>query len=270
LSPPSPEPAAINLEEEIQVEVQEEKREDIEESRIELFQEIGETGEYTLQKIREAYTAMKTQDHYQVLGIRREASKDEIKKAYFLLAKAYHPDRHFQVGMGEVKDQLEELFQRITVAYDTLLTELKRKEYDLMLIMSKYGKKRPTAASEESDEVRAVQQFQRGQEAIKRGDHREAVHSLQWAVRLNPKKAKYYAALGKALARIPRRRHDAEQNFLKAIDLEPSNAENHIILGLLYKEGKLTQRAIRKFEEALVWDPDNQQAKAELQKLKTK
>lgn len=268
--PPSPESATIKLEEEIQVGVQEEKREDIEESRSELFQEKGEAEEYNTQKIREIYAAMKTQDHYEVLGLRREASKDEIKKAYFLLAKVYHPDRHFQVGMGEVKDQLEELFQRITEAYDTLLMERKRKEYDLMLIVSKYGKKQPTAASEESDEVRAVQQFQRGQEAIKRGDHREAVHSLQWAVRLNPKQAKYYAALGNALSKIPRRLHDAEQNLLKAIELEPSNAQNHVILGWLYKDGKLNQRAIRQFEEALVLDPDNQQAKAELQKLKGK
>jgi Tfp pilus assembly protein PilF len=64
--------------------------------------------------------------------------------------------------------------------------------------------------------------------------------------------------------------HDAEQNLLKAIELEPADAENHVILGLLYKEGKLTQRAVKKFEEALGWDPDNKQAKAELQKLKGK
>lgn len=269
LASPSPEPASINMEQEIQVEVQEEKRGDVEERREELFKEKEETEEYNKQKIRAAYDAMKDQDHYEVLGIRRDAPKDEIKKAYFLLAKAYHPDRHFQPGMQDVKDQLEELFQRITEAYDTLLMERKRKEYDLTLVMSKYGKKQP-AASEETDEARAVQQFQRGQEAIKRGDYREAVHSLQWAVRLNPKQAKYYTALGKAFAKTPRRMHDAEQNFLKAIELEPSKAENYIALGLLYKEGKLAQRAIRQFEEALMWDPENKLAKAELEQLKGK
>lgn len=270
LSPsPSPEPASINLEEEIQIEVQEEKREDVQERREELFKEKEETEEYTKQKILEAHAAMKNQDHYEVLGVGRDATKDEIKKAYFQLAKAFHPDLHFQAGMEGVKDQLEELFQRITEAYDTLLMERKRKEYDLTLVMSKYGKKRPEA-SEESDETRAVQQFQRGQAAMKRGDYREAVHSFQWAIRLNPKLAKYYTALGKALAKTSRRTHDAEQNFLKAIELEPSNAENYIALGLLYKEGQLTQRAIRQFEESLMWDPDNKLAKAELEQLKGK
>jgi tetratricopeptide (TPR) repeat protein len=148
--------------------------------------------------------------------------------------------------------------------------ERKRKEYDLTLIMSKYGKKQPAAASAETDGARAVQQFQRGEEAIKRGNYQEAVHSFQWAVRLNPKQAQYYAALGKALAKTPRRMHDAEQNFLKAIELEPSDAENYIALGLLYKEGKLNQRAIRQFEEALMWDPENRKAKAELEQLKVK
>jgi curved DNA-binding protein CbpA len=269
-SPPPPGPAPISLEEEIQVEVQEEKREDVEKSRIELFQEKEEAGEYNVQKIRDAYAAMKNQDHYEVLGVGRNAPKEEIKKAYFLLAKAYHPDRHFQAGMQEVKEQLEELFQRITEAYDTLLMERKRKEYDIALVMSKFEKKRGPAVSGDTDEARAEQQFQRGQEAIKRGDFREAVHSLQWCVRLNSKQAKYYAALGRALARIPRRMHDAEQSFLKAIELEPSQPQHHIILGLLYKEGKLTQRAIKKFEDALMWDPDNKQAKAELQNLKAK
>jgi curved DNA-binding protein CbpA len=265
-----PEPASISREQEIQIEVQEEKREDVEESSHELFKEKDETEEFNKQKIREAHAAMKDQDHYEVLGVRRDTPKDEIKKAYFILAKAYHPDRHFQSGMEDVKGQLEELFQRITEAYDTLLMERKRKEYDLTLIMSKYGKKQPAAASEETDEARAVQQFQRGEEAIKRGDYREAVHSFQWAVRLKPKQAQYYTALGKALAKTPRRIHDAEQNFLKAIELEPSNAEHYIALGFLYKEGKLNQRAIRQFEEALMWDPENKKAKAELQQLKGK
>jgi len=264
-----PEPLSVNREEEIQVEVQEEKREDVLENREELFKEKEETDQYTKQKILEAHAAMENQDHYEVLGIQPHASRDEIKKAYFCMAKVFHPDLHFQAGMEDVKDQLEELFQRITEAYDTLLMERKRKEYDLSLVMSKYGKKQP-AASEETDGARAVEQFQRGQEAIKRGDYREAVHSFQWAIRLNPKQAKYYAALGKALAKTPRRLHDAEQNFLKAIELEPSNADNYIALGLLYKEGKLIQRAIRQFEEALMWNPENKQAKAELQQLKGK
>jgi curved DNA-binding protein CbpA len=265
----SSESAAINLEKKVQVEVQEEKREDVVESREELFKEKEEAEEYGMQKIREAHAAMKNQDHYEVLGIPQDAPKDEIKKAYFRLAKAYHPDRHFHAGMEEVKSQLEGLFQRITEAYDTLLMERRRKEYDLTLVMSKYGGKQ-SQASEETSETRAVQQFQRGQEAIKRGDYREAVHSFEWAARLNPKQAKYYAALGKALSKVPRRTHDAEQNFLKAIELEPSNAENYLSLGLLYKEGKLAQRAIKQFEEALMWDPDNKKAKAELEQLKGK
>jgi len=269
VSSPSPKLTTINLEEQVQVKVQEEKRENVLESREELFKEKEEAQEYTMKKIREAHASMKNQDHYEVLGIPRDAPKEEIKKAYFRLAKAYHPDRHFELGMNEVKKQLEELFQRITEAYDTLLMERNRKEYDLTLVVSKYGRKQP-AASAETDESRAEQQYERGQELIKRGDYREAVTALEWVVRLNPKQAKYYAALGKALSKVPRRTHDAEQNFLKAIELEPSDAENYIALGLFYREGKLTQRAIRQFEEALMWDPENKQAKAELEHLKGK
>ncbi|MGB9628615.1 MAG: DnaJ domain-containing protein [Thermodesulfobacteriota bacterium] len=63
-------------------------------------------------------------DYYQVLGIDREASEDEIKKAYRKLALKYHPDHH--------PDDLEseEKFKEINEAYAILSDPEKRKEYD--------------------------------------------------------------------------------------------------------------------------------------------
>ena len=60
---------------------------------------------------------------YDVLGVQRNASDDEIKKAFRKLAVKYHPDR----GGDEKK------FKEISEAYDTLSNPDKRKEYDTML-----------------------------------------------------------------------------------------------------------------------------------------
>jgi molecular chaperone DnaJ len=63
-------------------------------------------------------------DFYQVLGVARDASDDDIKKAYRKLAMTYHPDRN-----NGSKDA-EEKFKQITEAYDVLRDAQKRSVYD--------------------------------------------------------------------------------------------------------------------------------------------
>ena len=63
-------------------------------------------------------------DYYKVLGVGKNASEGEIKKAYRKLARQYHPDRN----AGDKK--AEERFKQISQAYDVLSDPDKRKEYD--------------------------------------------------------------------------------------------------------------------------------------------
>ena len=64
-------------------------------------------------------------DYYQILGVSRNATTDEIKKAYRNLAFKYHPDRN----AGDKAP--EEKFKQISAAYDVLGDGAKRKNYDL-------------------------------------------------------------------------------------------------------------------------------------------
>src|SRR6516225_5931261 len=63
-------------------------------------------------------------DYYDVLGVKRDASEDEIKKAYRKLAREFHPDRN----PGDKK--AEGKFKEVQEAYDVLSDQKKRSQYD--------------------------------------------------------------------------------------------------------------------------------------------
>lgn len=67
---------------------------------------------------------MAKKSFYDVLGVKRDASDDEIKKAFRKLAQKYHPD----AGGDEAK------FKEVSEAYETLSDPKKRKEYDQLLM----------------------------------------------------------------------------------------------------------------------------------------
>lgn len=67
---------------------------------------------------------MGKRDYYAVLGVSKQATKQEIKKAYKQLAMKYHPDR------TKGSDALEEKFKEVQAAYEILSDVDKRQEYD--------------------------------------------------------------------------------------------------------------------------------------------
>ena len=95
---------------------------------------------------------------YDVLGVSKDATQDEIKKAYRKLSLKYHPDKHAE-DTPEEQRKNEELFKDVTYAYDILSNPEKRAQYD-----------NPYSGNKEEYEDFFYNPFIRRKPRVKKGD----------------------------------------------------------------------------------------------------
>jgi len=220
--------------------------------------------------------------HYEVLDVPIAANDTEIKSAYHELARRFHPDRFHQ---SELRAKVESAFARIGRAYETLIDETRRKEYDHSLTAKPTAKApQPSSAAAFSNEVpaaaptslkqppaeRAEASFQMGTAALERNQNDDAVRYLAEAATLEPRVARYRAYYGSALARKPTLRRSAEIELQAALKIEPNNASFRVMLAELYQQVGLRKRAETEAARALSADPTNKSARTLLSNLTNK
>ena len=198
---------------------------------------------------------------YQILDVPKTATDEDIKKAYFLMARKFHPDRFDRKVAADFKSQIDEVFDGITNAYRVLSNKESRRVYD--------AKAASTTAQEDAQDTyrKADTKFRQGKTLHGQGRYDDAIAYLEEAVRMRRDKGDYYLLLAMCESRIPAYVKKAEQDFLKAIQLEPWNAEGYVGLGMLYKTEGLQTKAIRQFEKALEAEPDHASAREALEEL---
>ena len=76
------------------------------------------------------YSLPVSSDFYSILGLSRDASAADIKKAYRRLSKEHHPDKQSAASSGQAKKDAEHKYKEINEAYETLSDPAKRRNYD--------------------------------------------------------------------------------------------------------------------------------------------
>jgi len=104
-------------------------------------------------------------DYYGVLGVARDASQDEIKKAFRQLALQHHPDRN-----PRNEKEAEAKFKEINEAYEVLGDEARRQRYEYLITYSSYAQSSVSGdwgdSFAQSPDEEALQELLRQMDAI--------------------------------------------------------------------------------------------------------
>ncbi len=207
--------------------------------------------------------AFRGRDYFGVLGVPQRTNDEDVRNAYFGLAKDTHPDR-FR-GSGEAVKQLaEEVFGLISEAYEALCDGERRVEY----LRSLRNRERDAADMEEGQRaLRAELLFQQGERQLRQKDAVGAARSFQEAMRIYPEEGEYEAYFGWAwyLAEPSQGRLDeALEHAHAARKLAPERETIYLLLGRLYRAAHRHKAAERAFGKAVELNPDCVEAVREL------
>lgn len=195
-------------------------------------------------------------NYYEILGIERTASDEEIRNRFRTLARENHPDRY----RGNDKAEAERRFQTLTEAVNVLTNPTRRKQHDAELQSVTRSATDPTQVAKAYVAL--------GVKAFKENDFVAARDNFDMAVKHNPNDGKALHYLALACARIPSSARQAIQAIEAAVQKEPYNPTYLKDAGLLCKRAGLTTKAERYLEEALQWDRENREVLTALAELR--
>lgn len=216
-------------------------------------------------EILERARTIEKQTYFAMLGVPETATPDEVKAAYFGLARTWHPDK-LPSHLGDVKDACARVFARLSEAHATLVDAAKRAEY--MRVMKEGG-----ATPEEQDAVanvlEATVNFQKAEICMRRGDVAGAEVLVRKAHTADPKQAEYLALLTwlealKPEAQAPEPTREKIAKLTQAIGLNAKCERAYFYRAMLNKRIGDESAAYADFKQASTLNAHNVDAQREL------
>jgi tetratricopeptide (TPR) repeat protein len=242
-------------------------------------------------EIEEAWEGLESKNHFQVLGLTRQATAADVKGAYFRLARRFHPDVHHEASMEDMRDKLEAVFIRLGEAYEVLRDTAKRRDYEERLGRPRPPSSGPAPAGTDTPDPEADVQAraERAEEAVRRAE--ELYKSASEAAEGARVRQKYWEAiqlvepiveklsgrirlrgrlvLARCYLENPNWAKRAEEALQVATREEPADPDAYRLLGKLYEERGLRTRATTMFRRVQELKPDDAEAAEALLRIGT-
>lgn len=199
--------------------------------------------------------------YYDILGVDSDADIEELKRAYFHLARNFHPDRYHAEG-GERLERIQQAFTELAQAHETLKNEASREMYDYRMRkeLAEREKLRETGGERDVKLEQADEHFERGFSLLMEDELERALPFLARAAHFAPNVARYRAYYGKALSADSKQRHKAESELQAALRIDPNNATFRILLAEFFIQNNLPKRAEGELNRLLTIFPGHREA----------
>jgi tetratricopeptide (TPR) repeat protein len=145
--------------------------------------------------IRQAALRILPGTHLHALGVDLDADAAAVEQAYRTVAARFHPDGFAEYDVAELADLLSAVQDKLAAAYRVMSDDERRRQYleYLLVRLEQSGGRKPGV------DLQAEIALKRGQRAMRRRQHREAVAALREAVQRNAREPEYVAMLAFAL-----------------------------------------------------------------------
>lgn len=209
-------------------------------------------------EILDAYHGLASRDYFQVLEIGRDASHAAVISAYYRQARRFHPDVQHDPALGDLRDQLDAVFTRVSEAYETLRRPALRQSYELTLDRMRAASAAADVPRDPAEQARSAEAvLHAAQERLGEGRHWEAIGLLEGVVAIAGGLLRQRARLllAEAYAKTPRAGKSAEQELMAVLEENPANVEARLRLAILYRDRGLKTRALEHLRQILDKDP---------------
>ncbi len=225
--------------------------------------EAGIIDEKLRRKILDDYRRVMGADYFEALGINRQSEPMEARRAYYRLAKEYHPDRFLGSGLSrEMSAKINEMFQYITQAYTVLSDPGSRSGYLDELV---HG---PKKSIDISQVIEAETSYQEGRALLKVRRFAAAAKCLQRTIELSPEEPEYMTYFAWALFKSKPENTNVQNQALEVLlasrEINPSLDLTHLYLGHVYQVQGKERQSEKSFEMAVQANPDCTEALREL------
>jgi CheY-like chemotaxis protein/tetratricopeptide (TPR) repeat protein len=204
------------------------------------------------------------QTYFEILGVRPDATAEEIERAYVTLAERSHPDR-YSTASDAVRAVAEEVFEHISRAYATLSEPRRRGAYLLDI-----RREQREAAREEAGRraLSAANQFQRGEASLNSRAYEQALVHFGRSLELNPEEGDYHTHYGWTLHLChpsdPAIIEEAMEHVRRGLKLASHGDRAYLYMGRLFRATGNPAAAERMFVRAVQIEPDCVEALREL------
>ncbi|HEY4057233.1 MAG TPA: DnaJ domain-containing protein [Kofleriaceae bacterium] len=216
-------------------------------------------------------------DHFQLLGLSRDANAAAIRDGYFKLARQLHPDRLNALGIADDERKAQRLFAEVNNAFAVLNDPIRKQQY--VDILARGGEAAVRAEEKRAEEMairilEAEEAFKRGEMALKRDSLSTAIRELEKSIQLNPDEPEFHATLAWAkFAAAPDKMAVSAPTraaLEKTIKAAPRSATGRFYLGRVERMLGKDNDALRLFKEVLEMTPNHPEATSEVRVLEAR